>query len=166
MSIEEYAKAAKRKKDAKKKKNKKETKMYFSNKEEVKLEPEIETKTVITELVTPKKRTRKKKNTIEIETDGTHSPRKRAARGSKPLKQYFTKEDYHYNASKIVYRILNNDGSYTDEIKEYDLEIRFNANGKIDSKTIYKDKKYRITDMITNESYLTFVIEPYFEKID
>jgi hypothetical protein len=90
MSIEKYAMAAKKKKEDKKKKNEKEAKIlkekYFSNK----TEDNSEVPTVTAEA---KKRGRKKK-TVEVETDGMHSPRKRAPRGSIPKKMYF--EDYGF----------------------------------------------------------------------
>ena len=162
MSIEKYAMAAKKKKEDKKKKNEKEAKIlkekYFSNKTE-------DTSTVSVETTEVKKRGRKKK-TVEVETDGTHSPRKRAPRGSKPKKKYFEDYGFQYVASKIIFRIMNEDGTYEDVYKEFEIDVTFNAYGKVNSVMIFQEKKYKITEVITTESYLTFVIEPYFEKVD
>jgi hypothetical protein len=109
----------------------------------------------------------KEENTrvVEVETDGTHIPRKRAPRGSKPIKKTFIDLGSMIVTDKVVYRILNKDGTYVDDLKEYDYDITFMKHNKINSKTTYKGIKYKITDLITTEKNLVFVVEPFVEEV-
>ena len=169
-NIEKYAANAKQRKAKRVKKGVKEAealKRTFVKSEEK--EENIQPIVTEQEVETPKKRGRKKKedNTraIEVETDGTHVPRKRAPRGSKPIKKTFIDLGSMIVTDKVVYRILNEDGTYVDDLKEYDYDITFMKHNKINGKTTYKGIKYKITDLITTEKNLVFVVEPFVEEV-
>ena len=168
-NIEKYAANAKQRKAKRVKKGVKEAealKKTFVKSEE----KEENIQPVVTEQVAeaPKKRGRKKKeeNTkvVEVETDGTHVPRKRAPRGSKPIKKTFIDLGSMIVTDKVVYRILNEDGTYVDDLKEYDYDITFMKHNKINGKTTYKGVKYKIVDLILDEKNLVFVVEPFVEE--
>lgn len=171
-NIEKYAANAKQRKAKRVKKGVKEAealKRTFVKPEEKEenIQPTTVEPTPVAEA--PKKRGRKKKeeNTrvVEVETDGTHIPRKRAPRGSKPIKKTFIDLGSMIVTDKVVYRILNEDGTYVDDLKEYDYDITFMKHNKINGKTTYKGIKYKITDLITAEKNLVFVVEPFVEEV-
>ena len=169
-NIEKYAANAKQRKAKRVKKGVKEAealKRTFVKPEEK--EENIQPVVTEQEVEAPKKRGRKKKeeNTrvVEVETDGTHIPRKRAPRGSKPIKKTFIDLGSMIVTDKVVYRILNEDGTYIDDLKEYDYDITFMKHNKINGKTTYKGIKYKIIDLILDEKNLVFVVEPFVEEV-
>lgn len=63
-----------------------------------------------------------------------------------------------YFTSKIVLRIRNED-EFSDFKREYENEITINKNNKIGGKTYFNGVHYTITDVITNEEDLVYVLE-------
>lgn len=107
--------------------------------------------------VTPKRKSTKISLAKKVKPEKVVKPKvKRASK----LRQSFTLADtgFHWETDRIVLRILDD----KDYMRKFAGKIFINK-GKIGAKTEYeKDKWATITDVITDEKNLVFVMEPIF----
>ncbi len=100
----------------------------------------------------------KKERTKKVlsDSDSWESPKK--PKKIKKIKQTFIEDDAGYVTNVVTFRFLKTDDTFEDFIKKYDCDITFGKN-KIGKKTKFDNKLYKITDVITNEKNLTFVLD-------
>jgi uncharacterized membrane protein YheB (UPF0754 family) len=117
------------------------------------------TKNLLKELGKDKKDNKKNKKVVsEVENDDILKPKKQRKR---KLKQSFVDTGTSYIAKKIIFRIVKDDGKTEDIVKEYPVPVEFNKN-KVNKLTkAHNGKDWMIiTDVVTDEKDLVFVLQP------